>query len=75
MEANFALPATWREVPEKEDDFPEVQIVGMAWTEPSCPYKWCALKDAISWQGPAEVGSVMTTGKTRRALKPDRDEL
>ncbi len=76
MEATYALPPIWREVPEKEDDFPELGFVGMTFTEPSCHHNWCALKDAIAWQGPAELDHVLTTGNKKDALsKIEHDEL
>jgi hypothetical protein len=75
LEANYAVPEHWIDTPEGAPQYPEVEMYGAAFREPSCPNNWCNLADAIRYHGPAKKDYVLTAGSSIYPLWRQRDEL
>lgn len=62
MEGHYAIPWDWDSPPGWERELPEVEVRGTSLREPECDDNWCALADAVQWEGPAELDYVITSG-------------
>lgn len=72
LERHYAIPPMWNApVPEPKPDDPErLVMLGTSMKEPDCVDNWCALANAVKWEGPAEKDWVLTTGGKRFPLWP-----
>jgi hypothetical protein len=75
LEAQYAIPEHWIIISERERMFPDVEVIGAAFREPTCPNNWCNLEDAIRYHGPAKKDYVITAGASIYPLWKKDDEL
>ena len=74
VDAHYAVPPQWREIPDTPNPYPSLELIGTSMLEPDCPDYWCHLQTAIHWEGPGEYGKVLTgRGKRYSLLGGDHD--
>jgi hypothetical protein len=72
QEGHFAVPPAWEEPTPVDPGVDRLEVVGMSFTEPDCPYAWCDSVNSIKWYGPAKEGVLITAGYKE---EDGRDEL
>mmetsp|Transcript_24209 Transcript_24209/g.57271 ORF Transcript_24209/g.57271 Transcript_24209/m.57271 type:complete len:391 (-) Transcript_24209:2842-4014(-) len=76
LDSHYAIPPNWRdidvpdEISAKNNDYPNLKVVGTSMLEPDCPDKWCNLSGprAVESEGPGTFGYVLTAGGKNYSL-------
>lgn len=71
LESHYAVPPDWFDV--VPSHFPKVTIHGTSFMMPDCPDAWCPLLHAEHYEGPGELGMVMTGGGKKYSLEFGED--
>ena len=56
MEAHYAVPPRWKDVPSGPRTVDKLQMVGTSLKEPDCDSDWCRASNSVKWSGPGEDG-------------------
>ena len=65
-DTHYRIPPTWYHAVPKKEEVDELVVVDTSIKEPNCEYQWCALKDSVTYSGPAKFEYVFTP----KGLKP-----
>ena len=72
LDSHYAVPPDWFEI--EPSDLPRVTVHGTSFRMPDCPEDWCPLVHAEHYEGPGELGMVMTGGGKKYSLaQGDKD--